>query len=217
MLGHMVENRPNSKKAKKYARFSEDMADLFRVNPDHMPGRLYWSFKNGFQGWPAFVQPKPTDDTPLWAFRQVEFLRYIKRFINWWIDNRQIANGEFGGGLSDDGDLTNQWPGPALMGVEPEKITDSVLRLMDAFYNEGLFTNGLNTIQIDPLHVYEEGINVLPQTMLLDYGDPKVVERIMDTCVAYERITGINDKGVRQVRSTYFSGTKLPPKRHGRK
>jgi len=81
--------------------------------------------------------------------------------------------------------------------------------LMDAFYEEGLFTNGLNTIQTDPLHVYEEGINVLTQTMLLDYGDPKVVERIMETCRAYERITGINDRGVRQVRSTFFSGTKL--------
>ena len=99
------------------------------------------------------------------------------------------------------------------MGVEPEKITDSVLNLMNAFYKEGLFTNGLNTIQADPLHVYEEGINVLPQVMLLDYGDPKIVERIMETSRAYDRITGINDRGVRHVRSTFFSGTIIAQER----
>ena len=30
-------------------------------------------------------------------------------------------NGEFGGGLSDDGDLTNVWPSAALMGCEPTR------------------------------------------------------------------------------------------------
>ena len=50
-------------------------------------------------------------------------LRYLKRFVNWYIDHRQIENGEFGGGLSDDGDLTNWWPGTALMGATPDKIT----------------------------------------------------------------------------------------------
>ena len=72
-----------------------------------------------------------------------------------------------------------------------------------------MFTNGLPTIQTDELHVYEEGINVLPQTMLLDYGDPKVVERLMKTAKAYEFITGINDLGHRHIRSSFFSGTKI--------
>ena len=79
----------------------------------------------------------------------------------WYIDKRQIENGEFGGGLSDDGDLTNVWPATALMGVEPEKIKASLLRELDAFYQQGMFTDGFPTIQADDLHSYEEGISTL--------------------------------------------------------
>jgi hypothetical protein len=60
---------------------------------------------------------------PLWAFRQVEDLKLVEQFVNWWIDNRQIPaqDGEFGGGLSDDTDLLHQWTPLALMGSEPRR------------------------------------------------------------------------------------------------
>ena len=204
--GNICECGPNTKKLRMYDRFLRDTTDLLRVNPDHEQGRYYWSIRNNEQSWPPFEQPKAPSGVPLWAFRQVENLKLVRQFIMWWIDNRQIGNGEFGGGLSDDGDMTNQWPGLALMGVEPEKITDSVLRLMEAFYENDMFTNGLSTIVTDELHVYEEGINVIPQCMLLNYGDPKVVERLMKTAKAYELITDINDRGERQISTAFFSG-----------
>lgn len=206
---HSIEEFPSNKNLRLYNRFHRDITDLFRVNPDHVPGRYYWSDKNPEQGWPDFKQPKAPPDKPLWAFRQIENLKLLKQFVNWWIDNRQIENGEFGGGLSDDGDLTNLWPGAALMGVDPQKITDSVSLEMEAFYDNGMFTNGLNTILTDELHAYEEGCQVLPQLMLLKYGDPKVVERLMETARAYDRITGMNKAGHLHVRSNYFSGTQV--------
>ncbi|MFC1606728.1 LamG-like jellyroll fold domain-containing protein [Candidatus Latescibacterota bacterium] len=204
--GNICECGPNSKKLRMYDRFIRDITDLLRVNPDHEQGRYYWSIRNGEQGWPPFVQPEAPAGVPLWAFRQVENLKKVKEFITWWIDERQIENGEFGGGLSDDGDMTNQWPALALMGVEREKVTDSILREMEAFYANNMFTNGLPTIVTDELHVYEEGINVIPQCMLLDYGNPKVVERLMKTAKAYELITDINDRGNRQISTGFFSG-----------
>lgn len=207
--GNICECGPNTKKLRMYDRFIRDLTDLLRINPDHEQGRMYWSIRNPEQGWPAFEQPEPPADIPLWAFRQIENLKLVKRFIMWWIDERQIENGEFGGGLSDDGDMTNQWPPLALMGVEPEKITDSVLREMEAFYENNMFTNGLPTIVTDELHVYEEGINVIPQCMLLDYGNPKHVERLMKTAQAYELITDINDRGERQISTAFFSGTQF--------
>ncbi len=78
---------------------------------------------------------------------------------------------------------------------------------MDAFYDQGMFTRGLSTIQADDLHSYEEGIDVLGQSMLLDHGSPKQLERAMETAAATERITGINAAGHRHIRSSYFSGT----------
>lgn len=169
--GHLVEEHANIKKLAMYDRFNRDMTDLLRINPDHNPGKFYWSDHNSEQGWPPFEQPKAPSGTPLWAFRQIENLKLLKHFVLWWIDERQIENGELGGGLSDDGDFSNIWPGAALMGIAPEKLTDSTLRLMEAYYDQGLFTNGLATIMADELHSYEEGVSVIPQTMLLDYGD----------------------------------------------
>ena len=54
------------------------------------------------------------------------------------------------------------------MGIDPEKITHSVHIEMDAFYGNAMFTNGLNTILTDNLHTYEEGIQELAKTMLLE-------------------------------------------------
>ena len=147
---------------------------------------------------------------PLWAFRQVEYLRYVTRFVDYFIDHRQLENGEFGGGLSDDGDLTNWWPGTAMMGAAPDKIRASLLKEMEAFYDQGMFTNGLSTIQTDELHSYEEGIQVLGQSMLLDFGGPAHLERAMETARALEeRLTAVNAAGHRHIRSSYFSGTRV--------
>ncbi|HKE59799.1 MAG TPA: hypothetical protein VKB46_23975, partial [Pyrinomonadaceae bacterium] len=158
---------------------------------------------------PAFTQPAPPAGVPLLAFRQVEQLRNLKKFVLWYIDQRQIENGEFGGGLSDDGDLTNVWPATALMGVEPDKIRASLLRELDAFYQQGMFTAGFPTIQADDLHSYEEGVSTLGQALLLDYGDPKQLERAMETARSLRTLIGINSAGHRHVRSSYFNGTKL--------
>src|SRR5215207_3005875 len=80
---------------------------------------------------------------------------------------------------------------------------------MEAFYEQGMFTGGLSTIQTDELHSYEEGIQVLGQSLLLDYGDPKQLERAMETSRALVGLTGVNGAGHRHIRSTYFSGSKM--------
>jgi len=95
------------------------------------------------------------------------------------------------------------------MGVEPEKIKESLVKELDAFYREGMFTNGLPTIQADELHSYEEGIQALGQSLLLDFGDPRQLERAMETSRALLKITGVNSAGHRHFRSSYYSGSKM--------
>ncbi|HEY0431527.1 MAG TPA: LamG-like jellyroll fold domain-containing protein, partial [Pyrinomonadaceae bacterium] len=205
----LIEEHTNNPKLNLYNRFAADVNDVLRVNPNHWLAQTYWYDSNRNHPRPAFAQPAAPAGVPLWAFRQVEQLRNLKRMVLWYIDQRQIENGEFGGGLSDDGDLTNFWPAAALMGSEPEKIRESLTRELDAFYKEGLFTDGLPTIQADELHSYEEGIQVLGQSLLLDYGNPKQLERAMETSRSIIRLTGINSAGHRHFRSSYYSGTKI--------
>jgi len=203
----LVEEHTTSKRQGLYRRLYADISDLLKVDPDNQIGREYWGdITFGSQGWPAFDQPKPTDSTPLWAFRQTQDLKLVGKFINWWIDERQVDYGDFGGGISDDSDLTQQWPGVALMGVEPDKIKDSLNCLTDASYRNGMFTNGLSTIVTDELHAYEEGINSNSEAMYLDYGDPLAVERLFTTVKALPRIIDKNAAGHMHFNTNWYSG-----------
>lgn len=204
----LVEEFPHSDKFALWVRFESDLKDLLRINPDHVLGRQYAAIGMGSPR-PEFTQPPAPPGAPLWAFRQAEALRRAQKFTEWWIDHRQIANGEFGGGLSDDTDLTNLWPGMALMGVAPEKHADSIRRELDACYAQGMFAHGLSSIQTDELHSYEEGINSLAQNLILDHGSPRQLERAMETARGTAGLTGVNAAGHRHIRSTYFSGTRM--------
>ena len=205
----LIEEHTSNPRLNLYNRFAADTMDLLRVNPNHWLAQAYWYDSNRSHPKPSFTQPVPTSGVPLWAFRQVEQLRNLKQMVLWYIDQRQIENGEFGGGLSDDGDLTNYWPATALMGSEPEKIKTSLLNEMEAFYRQGMFTDGLPSIQADELHSYEEGIQTLGQSLLLAHGDPKQVERAMETSRSVIKLTGVNRVGHRHFRSSYYSGRQI--------
>jgi hypothetical protein len=206
---NLVEESVNSRKLNIFNRIDADITDLLRVDPENDLGRKYWNEMNHEQIKPPFTLPKAPTGVPEWAFLQTTDLGYLDRLINWYIDNRQISDGEFGGGLSDDSDFLNWWPGLAFMGADNDKLKHSLLHTLDTMYATNMFTNGLATAQYDELHSYEDGINVLGQAMLIDYGSPKQLERAMETSRRLEWLTGINVAGQRQVRSAYYSGIKM--------
>jgi hypothetical protein len=208
-FSNLVEESVSSRRLNLFNRFDGDITDLLRVDPQNTLARDYWHEMNHEQPHPSFTPPHAPPGVPQWAFLQVEDLGYLKRLINWYIDNRQISNGEFGGGLSDDSDFSEWFPGLALMGSTPDKIKASLGRELDAMYAQHMFTNGLATIQTDELHSYEDGLNVLSENMLLDFGSPRQIERAMVTAKRLEWLTGINDAGHRHVRSNYFNGAKM--------
>src|SRR5439155_14512322 len=101
------------------------------------------------------------------------------------------------------------WPGIALMEGPTDRWRDSVRAVLEACYRRGWVTQGLNTRPADALQAYEEGINTVPTALLLDYGNPLLIERLMETARQYERLTGINPAGHRHFRSYVFSATDL--------
>ena len=206
---NMVEEGVSSERLNAYNRFYADMTDLLRVDPQNDQGRKYWYDANKEQAKPPFTLPPAPDGVPAWAHLQVTDLAYFDRFVRWYIDRRQIENGEFGGGLSDDSDLSDLFPGLAAMGAPQEPILASVAKELEATFDQGLWTNGLNAGQYDELHSYEDGINVLGQSMLMNAGSPKLIERAMVTAKRLGWLTAVNAAGHRHVRSNYYSGSKM--------
>ncbi len=206
---NMTEESVSSRRLNLWNRFDGDISDLLRVDPENDLGRKYWNEANHEQIRPPFTLPKAPAGVPEWAFLQVKDLGMLKDLIEWYVDNRQISNGEFGGGLSDDSDFLNWWPGLGFMGADPDKLKHSLLKTMDEMYRQDMFENGLAKAQYDELHSYEDGLNVLGESMLLDFGSPKQLERAMETSRRMEWLTGMNSAGQRQIKSSYYSGTKM--------
>jgi hypothetical protein len=206
----LVEEHTASKRAGLYRRLYGDITDLLRVDPDNLEARRYWADIGYSQDQlPPFVQPEPPAGMPLWAFRQLEDLKLTRQFVNWWIDKRQVPYGDFGGGISDDTDLTQQWPGLALMGVDPDKINASLKALSDAVYKNGMIVNGLSYISTDELHVYEEGINSDAERLYLNWGEPKAVERMMATVRGLKDVIRVNPAGHMHISSSWYGGRKI--------
>jgi hypothetical protein len=206
---NMTEESVNSRKLNLYNRFDADITDLLRVDPTNDLGLKYWHEKNPEQIAPPFALSAAPAGVPEWAFLQVKDLGMLKDQINWWIDNRQISDGEMGGGISDDSDYLNWWPGLAFMGAIPDKLKVSQERGLESSYANDMWANGLASAQYDELHSYEDGLNMLGQALQLDFGSPKQLERAMVTAKRLEWLTGINSAGQRQIRSSYYSGTKI--------
>lgn len=205
----IVEEHTSDRRLSRYDRLEREFKSLFAADPDNKLGRLYWSELNPEQGWPAFDQPKAPKGVPLWAFRQTQDLKLVRQFIEWWIDKRQVPYGDFGGGISDDDDLTQQWPPLAAIGDIPDKVKASMRALADSVDKNGMITNGLGTILTDYLHSYEEGINARGEDFYTAYGDPKAVERQMEVARAYPRIIEVNKSGHTDFVSQLFSGTRV--------
>jgi len=132
------------------------------------------------QGGPAEEEP----GAPRWRSSSAR-VGAILAFANWWIDNRQAPNGEFGNNYNDDTDLVGDWISLHMIADRDGKLFESVRRLADFTWNEHM-RNGLNIISRDPLHAYEEGNNVQPYVALMDYGNPVRWERLLATARRYD-------------------------------
>jgi len=184
--------------------------DVLRVDPKEPNALAYsgWIRRNDPPS--DFKQPElPASDTPRWAFQQEFLMKQFRQILDWWVKHRQAETGEMGGGLSRDTTLVSNWAGVALMQGPAERYRESLRAVLEACYRRELITHGLNSQLLDPLQAYEQGINTIPAALLLDYGNPTLVERLMETAQHYQRLTGINSAGHRHFRSTLFSATEL--------
>ncbi len=137
LYGFTVEERPLNPRLNLYNRFVADQTDLMKANPDHWLGQAYqYANTRKKNDRPEYKVPEAPEGIPQWAFKQKQYMQHLANIVNFYIDERQVSNGEYGGGLSDDDDFSNLLVGAALMGIEPEKIRTSLRLFLESYYDQ---------------------------------------------------------------------------------
>jgi len=148
------------------------------------------------------VRPGPVQ-APEWAVWAREALQRRDGTIRWWLDNRQQANGELAGHINDDGEFSCNWPSHYLM-TGDRRIADALRKLADVAWEMSGKT-GYTVGSRDVEHAAEDQSCTQPQVLLVDYGNPRAVERLMTMSRYFDLWTAINEVGRRQFRSYMFN------------
>ena len=157
---------------------------------------------------PEYREPSDSPHAfPQWAVQQKRLVDHFRRIAHWWIDNRQVRDGAFGGGLDGDSRLASHWPGIALMEGPAPRLKESLAALIEARLRDGTLEKGFNR-RVQPVRqAYRAGLNLAPMLALLDYGNPRWIGMLMETSRHLDRLTAANPAGHRHFQSSRVSAT----------
>ena len=155
----------------------------------------------------------PNPNAPEWSQVQQQILCRLKQEINWWVDERQAENGEFGGKIGDDVELLRVWPALAASGHKNTLTGWS--KLADAAWNSRKVHEGYSKRPLDVEHASEYIADTAPELAL--FLDEQVyVDRLrysVDYFLDFWTVRTGNDE--RYFKSAWFSSTEIdaePPR-----
>lgn len=144
---------------------------------------------------------------PQWAVKQREAMGRLLEVIRWWIENRQLDNGEMGGGYGDDVEMLRQWH-VFIGGADDAIVKRGWLKLAHGVWYSGTIERGYSRAASDVQHSAEPTADTQPAMVGLDYGNPVWVERCMETMKLMRDFwTGINARGHRHFKSAFIGAT----------
>ncbi len=152
---------------------------------------------------------------PRWAFLQKSMVKTVLDVIHYWVQARQAENGEFGGKYDDDVEMLRWWP-VARLAYDDSLALLGMKRLVDGIWTSGWIEKGFSKKVRDVEHSSEPVADTQPMMIGFDYGNPVYVERCMQSVKGLRDLwTGVNAKGHRHFRSSWYSATAVdstPPK-----
>lgn len=144
--------------------------------------------------------PGPPPGVPAWAwYARLGWLE-VRRIAEWWLDERLVPSGEFGGMVGDDSDLYQQFtdlPHFENDGVGA-RVKEAAARLAELAARRNL-RGGVNLLETDALHAYEEGMNHLALMSRWFYGDPIHYERCLESAASMGKLTVRTPDGRRHI------------------
>ena len=153
--------------------------------------------------WPADFAPDP--NAPRWANLQREGLEKLTDVIHWWIDHRQIEDGQYGGGWGDDVEMWRWWT-PILVAFRDPKIIQAQSRLSRSILDQPHMKHGYTSNLSDVEHTAEDtGDSITPMIFLEPDNQEwrKRALRIIE--LADEVWMEENRRGFLQFKSTWFN------------
>jgi hypothetical protein len=157
--------------------------------------------------WPA---KHPTDPAaPEWANLQREGLEKLADIVHWWIAERQLPDGQFGGGWGDDVEMWRWWV-PVLIAFEDPVIVAAQERISNGIFARPHLQAGFTSRLTDVEHSNEDTTDTILPMMHLRPDEPLWQKRALRLAeLMQDRWTGRNRRGFLQFKSIYFSVDKV--------
>lgn len=157
--------------------------------------------------WP--VNHRPNMEAPDWAKDQKVALAGLQDVIHWWIDNRQLSDGQYGGGWGDDVEMWRWWT-PCLIGLQDKKIEAAQRKLSHGLFQLEKMKGGYTSQMDDVEHTAEDSADTITAMMHLDPEDPVWTGRARHLVKLMKEFwTGVNERGHLQFKSTYFTASEV--------
>ncbi|MEI6914135.1 MAG: hypothetical protein WCL39_03295, partial [Armatimonadota bacterium] len=155
--------------------------------------------------------------SPRWAVVQREAMNALRRYSYWWFDRMDPDKGL---GFGDDDVESVLLSVPILALGQDDQRTRHALELVadQMWYRYGFFDGDEKGYPCDPEsdveHAAEPISNSQTKMLLVDYGNPKFVERCMVSSSNVEQWTAVNELGNRHFRSFHFGAEGVSTSRY---
>ncbi|MCK5556826.1 MAG: hypothetical protein KAJ01_00495, partial [Candidatus Hydrogenedentes bacterium] len=148
---------------------------------------------------------------PSWAVAQREALCRALEVIDYWV-GAQNQDGEFGSGFESDSELLRWWP-MAVLVADHDGAREAIRRLAEGIWTSGIVERGYCAAVRDVQQSARLTSNTLPIMVMADYGNPRYVERCMETMKCMRDVwTAVNQRGHLHFKSAWFSATRCDEK-----
>lgn len=146
---------------------------------------------------------------PAWANHQRRALEQLHRIIRWWIDERQLANGEFGGKWGDDVEMWRWWA-PVLIGFDDPVVAAAQVRLARGNLARPGLAAGYTSQLTDVEHTAEETADTLVPLLHVAAGEPAWTAAVHRLLALADKVWwGENARGQFQFKHIDFNHERL--------
>ena len=208
LLAHLIQNGEISMVPKNRAIYINESVRLLKIAHKAFPeNELIKAYLGEYETWTEVVGNNPK--APEWANFQRMTLEKLTDLVHWWVDRRQISDGQFGGGWGDDVEMWRSWI-PVLFAFEDKKAVNSQEKLFEGLYGLSKMKKGFTTSLNDVEHTSEEYADPLTCMLNLQPENPVWEERALTVLDYMENLwSGINERGQLQFKSTWFNVDKV--------